>query len=220
MIIYKVTNKLNSKVYIGQTSKSLNERKRAHYKQSRLRSKTNFHRALAKYSILDFTWEEIKVANSRENLNDLEKHFIEKYDSFKSGYNMTLGGDGGDTISMKLDTSNQGAKKGNIPWNKGKSMRELGHNFYDTKKSRSKFTEQQKEEHSKLIKESKNFREGIKKRTPAKQVIIEDDLGNVWNRQKDFITYLNVSHHRVRSGLKDGVWEYEGRTYKVKSRKL
>lgn len=219
MIIYKVTNKVNNKVYIGQTSKSLDERKRAHYKQSRLSSNTNFHRALAKYSIFDFVWEEIASADSKEKLNELEIKFIEEYNSFKSGYNMTLGGDGGDTISMKLDTSNQGAKKGNIPWNKGKSMRELGHNFYDNKKGRSKFTKQQKEEHSKLIKESKKFREGIKKRTPAKQVIIEDDLGNVWNRQKDFIEYLNVSPHKVRAGLKNDVWEYNGRKYKVVKRK-
>lgn len=219
MIIYKVTNKVNNKVYIGQTSKSLDERKQAHYKQSRLSSNTNFHRALAKYSIFDFIWEEIASTDNKETLNDLERKFIEEYDSFKSGYNMTLGGDGGDTISMKLDTSNQGAKKGNIPWNKGKSMRELGHNFYDTKKGRGKFTKQQKEEHSKLIKESKKFKEGIKKRTPAKQVIIEDDLGNVWNRQKDFIEYLNVSHHRVRAGLKNDVWEYNGRKYKVITRK-
>ena len=219
MIIYKVTNKVSGKVYIGQTSKELDERKKAHYKSSRLGSKTNFHRALSKYGVSHFIWEEVAGCNSKEELNDLEIKLIAEYDSFKSGYNMTLGGDGGDTISIKMDTSNQGAKKGNIPWNKGKSMRELGHNFYDTKKSRSKFTEQQKEEHSKLIKESKKFREGINKRTPAKQIIIEDDLGNVWNRQKDFIEYLNISHHKVRNGLKADIWEYNGRKYKVIKRK-
>lgn len=218
MIIYKVTNKVNGKVYIGQTSKELDERRKAHYKSSRLGSDTNFHRALSKYGVSHFIWEEVAKCNSKEELNDLERKLISEYDSFKSGYNMTEGGDGGDTISMKLDTSNQGAKKGNIPWNKGKSMRELGHNFYDTKPPRG-FTDEQKEEHSKLIKESKKFKEGIKNRTPAKQVIIEDDLGNRWSKQKDFIQYLGVSHHVVRAGLKNEVWEHNGRKYKVVKRK-
>jgi group I intron endonuclease len=218
MIIYKVTHMINNKVYIGQTSKELDERKKAHYKSSRLGSDTNFHRALSKYSVSFFIWEEIARCNSKEELNDLERKFINEYDSFKSGYNMTEGGDGGDTISMKLHTLNQGVKKGNIPWNKGKSMRELGHNFYDTKTNRQ-FTNEQKEQHSKLIKQSTKFREGIKKRTPAKQVIIVDDLGNVWNRQKDFIEYIGISHHRVRTELKNKVWEYNGRIYKVLKRK-
>jgi group I intron endonuclease len=219
MIIYKVTNKVNGKVYIGQTSKELDERKTAHYKSSRLGSNTNFHRALSKYGVSYFIWEEVARCNSKEELNDLEKKLINEYDSFKSGYNMTEGGEGGDTISIKFDTSNQGVKKGNIPWNKGKSMRELGHNFYDTKPTRS-FTDEQKQNHSKLIKQSKKFKEGMQNRKPAKQVIIEDDLGNRWDKQKNFIEYLGISHHVVRAGLKNEVWHYGGRVYKVIKRKL
>tara|TARA_R110000782_G_C14669905_1_gene398861 strand:- start:40 stop:696 length:657 start_codon:yes stop_codon:yes gene_type:complete len=218
MIIYKVTNKVIGKVYIGQTCKQLDERKRAHYKSSRLGSTTHFHRALSKYGVSHFDWEELVVCNSKEELNELERKFINEYDSFKNGYNMTLGGDGGDTISMKLDASNQGAKKGTIPWNKGKNMKELGYDCYDNRTPRS-FTIEQKEEHSNLIKQSNKFKEGIRNRTPAKQVVIEDDLGNLWNKQKDFIKYLGISSHKVRAGLKLPYWEYEGRTYKVKSRK-
>jgi group I intron endonuclease len=218
MIIYKVTHRINNKVYIGQTCKELEERKKAHYKSSRLGSNTNFHMALSKYSVSFFIWEEIARCSSKEELNDLEKKLINEYNSYKLGYNMTEGGDGGDTISMKFDTSNQGAKKGNIPWNKGKSMRELGHNFYDTKRSRV-FTNEQKKEHSKLIKQSTKFKEGIQHRTPAKQIIIVDDLGNIWNRQKDFIEYIGISHHRVRAELKNEVWEYGGRIYKILKRK-
>lgn len=63
----------------------------------------------------------------------MEIFFITDYDSFKNGYNSTLGGDGGDTISMKSkeQKKNQGAKKGNIPWNKGADMKKLGYTFYD-----------------------------------------------------------------------------------------
>lgn len=218
MIIYKVTNKLNGKIYIGQTCRSLDERIRSHYKSSRLGSITNFHRALLKYNVSDFNWEIICNCNTKEQLNYLEQKFINEFNSFKMGYNMTDGGDGGDTISMKSNTSNQGVKKGNIPWNKGINMKELGYT-YTNKKSRNKFTQQQKDVHSKLIKQSNRFKEGIKKRTPAKQVIIEDDLGNVWNRQKDFIQYIKLSHHTVRKGLQNNIWEYNGRVYKVVKRK-
>jgi group I intron endonuclease len=220
MIIYKVTSKTSNKSYIGQSTKRLNDRKHSHIKNVKAGVKTKFYNAIRKYGESDFVWEIIDNAENKELLNELEIKYISKYDTYKTGYNMTLGGDGGDTISMKsnVEKQNQGAKLGNIPWNKGKSMLELGYNFYDTRKPRQ-FTDKQKEEHSELIKNSKKFKEGIQSRTPAKQVIIEDDLGNRWNTQKDFIQHIGISHHIVRAGLKNGSWEHCGRVYRVIKRK-
>lgn len=94
MIIYKVTNKINGKVYIGQTIRSLKARKQNHVWNA-LNKKNNyrFHNAIRKYGSENFTWEIlIEGTGSQETLNELEKHFICLYNSFEKGYNLTLGG--------------------------------------------------------------------------------------------------------------------------------
>ena len=98
MVVYKVTNNENGKVYIGKTHQTLKQRKWAHYNSARNSgSDTNFHRALRKYPKDSFQWEVIATTNTDVELNNLEMQFITEYDSFKSGYNMTEGGDGGFT---------------------------------------------------------------------------------------------------------------------------
>ena len=54
MIIYKVLNIKNNKVYIGQTTKLLNIRKKTHYRLSLTNPQTKFHYALRKYKECDF----------------------------------------------------------------------------------------------------------------------------------------------------------------------
>lgn len=96
MIIYKVTNIENNKVYIGKTIRELKQRRWAHYDSAKNgRSETNFHRALIKYPKESFIWEIIATASNDNELNELEIEFIKKYDSFKNGYNMCEGGNGG-----------------------------------------------------------------------------------------------------------------------------
>ncbi len=91
-IIYKCTNKINNKIYIGQTSRTVNERKDEHLNESfKKLSKTHFHRALRKYGIENFIWKKLENVMI-ENLNEKEEYYIKKYDSLKNGYNMTING--------------------------------------------------------------------------------------------------------------------------------
>lgn len=98
-IIYKVTNKLNNKIYIGKTCNTLETRKSEHYREARYCDKwsikdNKFHKALLKYKYDDFVWEiEDDTATSEDELYQKEIDYIEKYDSFKNGYNSTLGGE-------------------------------------------------------------------------------------------------------------------------------
>lgn len=92
-IIYKVTNKINSKVYIGQTIRTLNKRKAEHYSRSKNIVKY-FYNALNKYSEESFVWEIIEYCDSKEELDEMEFHYIMQYDSYSNGYNLTLGGEG------------------------------------------------------------------------------------------------------------------------------
>ena len=106
-IIYKATNLLNKKVYIGYTSRTLEERKRWHRLDSFNRNaddyNVHFHNAIRKYGLDNFKWEILGYCNSREELKEAEIECVWLYRSFGSdgknwdkiyGYNLTPGGDG------------------------------------------------------------------------------------------------------------------------------
>jgi group I intron endonuclease len=116
-IIYKATNKVNGKVYIGQTIRGLSSRKSDHISTA-LRNVDNFyfHNSIRKYGSKSFKWETLCECSSLEDLNKMEKHYIDIYDTFESGYNMTIGGEGtlGHTLSEEtkklLSYNNKGRK--------------------------------------------------------------------------------------------------------------
>lgn len=92
MIIYKATNKLNGKCYIGQTTRNLNVRKNIHEKCAEDGSKTKFHNAIKKYGKENFNREVVEIVNDKDKLNELETFYIRKFDSVNNGYNMYYGG--------------------------------------------------------------------------------------------------------------------------------
>lgn len=89
-IIYKITNKVNGKSYIGQTRYTLEFRWRQHLHK---KDNTYFHNAIRKYGAENFSLEVLEEC-PYFNLNEREIFYIAKYDSFNSGYNLTIGGDG------------------------------------------------------------------------------------------------------------------------------
>ena len=95
IIIYKATNIKNGKIYIGLTTKTLEERIK-HHKRDSLRMDTYFYRAIKKHGFYSFKWEVIdNSAKSIQELEDLEKYYIKKYNCFnnkKVGYNSQSGG--------------------------------------------------------------------------------------------------------------------------------
>ena len=98
--IYKITNKLNNKVYIG-CSKNIQHRWIAHKSESVLENNPQYnysiHKAFRKYGIDNFSFEIIELTEEK-NLFDKEKYWIKFYDSYNNGYNETLGGDSGPSM--------------------------------------------------------------------------------------------------------------------------
>lgn len=91
-IIYKITNTINGKVYIGQTIQSLKRRFQHH---CRTDGKMPFQRAIQKYGKESFVTEELCSATTLENLDLLEIYLIQYYNSVVPyGYNVALGGSG------------------------------------------------------------------------------------------------------------------------------
>lgn len=98
--IYKVTNNINGKVYIGQ-SINIEKRWKNHINHSFNNSYSDynsvFHKAIRKYGIDNFNFEIIEECK-KEELNKQEKYWIKYYNSYLgfencNGYNMTLGGE-------------------------------------------------------------------------------------------------------------------------------
>lgn len=89
-IIYKITNKVNGKSYIGQTRYTIEFRWKQHQHK---KDSTYFHNAIHKYGIENFSIEILEECDIKD-LNSREIFYIAKYDTFNNGYNLTIGGDG------------------------------------------------------------------------------------------------------------------------------
>lgn len=87
-IIYIITNKVNSKVYIGQTRKSLSERMRHHF--SKYETCIKLKKAIEQYGKENFSYNVLELVPYSE-LNGKETFYIEQYNSIKNGYNVKKG---------------------------------------------------------------------------------------------------------------------------------
>lgn len=97
MVVYKITNQVNGKVYVGKTVKSLGRRWAVHkYMAKTGKGCPILSAAIRKYSPSNFKIEPLATAVSIEELNSLEIQAIAKHQSNDRsyGYNLTVGGDG------------------------------------------------------------------------------------------------------------------------------
>lgn len=155
MFIYKITNTLNNKVYIGR-SKDPVERFTQHIGAAESGSDLVFSRAIRKYGKETF---ELSVLEETEASDEREKFYIKEYDccildGAEKGYNMTRGGDGFDSEAtkhfMKIIT-----EEGRNPFSKGnsgnviaeksnRSRVESGTHNFQSQEHRNKVSETQK----------------------------------------------------------------------------
>lgn len=91
--IYKISNTVNDKVYIGLTTRNPRKRFSEHCVANSL-----IGRAIRKHGIVSFNVEVIDTAMSKGELCKKERYWIREYNSFKNGYNNTNGGEGIDQI--------------------------------------------------------------------------------------------------------------------------
>ena len=124
MIIYQIINNITNDFYIGKSIKPETRFYQHKYNASKTKSQTYLYRAMRKYGIDNFSMSVLDEANTIQELNDKERMWIK---NLNPKYNMTKGGDGGDTssspnyIEAKKRIDNSGSrnpmygKKRNIP---------------------------------------------------------------------------------------------------------
>lgn len=97
-LIYKITNTITNKIYVGKTTKTLHERMSGHRDAAKAASQTYLHRAIRKYGIKNFTMEPLFAVFDESDIDFYESYFISE---LAPHYNMTKGGEGGDTSSSE-----------------------------------------------------------------------------------------------------------------------
>lgn len=95
--IYKFTNKINNKVYIGKSQdleRRYSSHKRNHLNPNTEDYNTKFYNALRKYGFENFVYEILEQSDNftDEDLNKKECYYINLYDSINNGYNIQAGG--------------------------------------------------------------------------------------------------------------------------------
>lgn len=90
--IYKIYNHINDKIYVGKTELTIDMRWKQHIQDSAHKD-FPLYRAIRKYGINNFAIQLLEECEI-EDLSNREIYWINFYDSYKNGYNATLGGDG------------------------------------------------------------------------------------------------------------------------------
>lgn len=134
--IYKATNIINGKSYIGFDS-CWPTRQQDHQRNYTIKN-SNFYAAIRKYGWENFEWTVLyQSADKKHTHKSMEEHFIREYNAHCDngfGYNMSYGGDGGNRSTLTKQTMRHNAmnrsethkanlkgqfEKGCVPWNKG-----------------------------------------------------------------------------------------------------
>lgn len=98
-LIYKVTNLINNKIYIGQTWETLTARLMKH--KSRSSNCIKLYYAMNKYGRNNFQIELITICHTQKIADYWEQYFIIKFNSIKNGYNILFGGKTGSRKGIK-----------------------------------------------------------------------------------------------------------------------
>ena len=95
--IYKITNDINRKIYIGKTQFSIEKRFKEHCSDSLKErcEKRPLYDAFNKYGIENFKIEELEQIEDNSKLSEREVYWIQELQTYgKEGYNASKGGDG------------------------------------------------------------------------------------------------------------------------------
>jgi len=221
MIIYKTTNLVNGKFYIGKDAKN---------KRTYLGSGKILKQSIQKYGKENFVKEILEYCTDLEHLSQREIYWIDKLNAIEKGYNLTEGGTGGDTWTNNDNPHpDWGWKPGNIPWNVGIPMdatmkkiisenrkgKMIGGNHTSYKAGKEHIMYGAKQSTSTVQKRVETRKKngsykGVGEFSPKQVINIED--GKIFNSIKEAADYYNVTRdivgHSCRKKTKKGKFRF------------
>jgi group I intron endonuclease len=215
-VVYKITNIVNGKIYIGQTTQNLKVRLSQHLSPS---SKycILLHKAIKKYGRNSFKIEEIAKCYCLSELNDLEGFYIKQENSLSpNGYNLLIGGNNKrhhSSTKLKMSISRLGkhVKKLSLP--RKAYSQEHKHNISLSKKGKNG-----------LIGKKMEYRERENRYKRVYGASLTNDKTIVkFKCIKDASKFINQSHSNIVACLKKRKnsaggykWYYDKTKYKMK----
>jgi group I intron endonuclease len=223
-IIYKATNLLNNKSYIGQTTRSLEKRISDHYAASKNTKYRYFTNAIKKYGITNFSWQLLEECSTKEDLDLAEIKWIEHFNTLNEdfGYNLKTGGSYGKHSDITKKIISDGKIKEKNPmyakpsWNKGKKLSEehkknlseahKGQNPWNKGKKGTYHTKPQTEETKSAI-SKKNSGENNGQTKLTWEIVKEiRSLHKQGLLQKDLAKKFNISNANISNIINNKLW--------------
>jgi len=207
MIIYKITNTINNKIYIGQTTQTILKRWKRHtWNCTKKRNIMLITKAIIKYGDDKFKIEEIDTAKDINELNEKEIFYIKKYNSVSpNGYNISLGG-GNFIMSKKTRKKISESNKGKTISDETRKRLSDSHKGYIVKES----TKKKLSKINKLKIIDKKVRDAASEKNSKGYILIkENNLYFIRNMKK--FSKINKHCHSNLSSLVSGKKEsYKG----------
>lgn len=233
MLIYKITNKINGKTYIGMTSFNMEKRWKEHiWESSSSKShcyNTKFHKALRKYGFDKFEKEIIDESNDLNSLKKKEIYWIDKLNTYKEGYNSTLGGDGFSGKQKESHISKRYRSIFCIELNK--KYRSLKHAEKETGVSKSSISEClsgrtdiakgltfRYSNNNRLNKKANKLRKtrAEKRKNSHTKPIVHINSGKIFNSIREASDFFNLDPSNVSKTVRGLRKQYKGHLFKFK----
>lgn len=202
--IYKITNLIDNKVYIGLTTRTVEARWKEHCRHG----SQQIDDAIQIYGIENFQIETLEECDE-SILDDREKYWIDYYNSFKNGYNNTYGGRGNNFIMTdKSDIVLQLWRDG-LTINKIVEKTSLNVETVRGYLNKNGITKEQ-------IRERANYYIGLSKSRPVLQYDLDGNFIKEWNTAVEAANTLNLNSKYITSTCRGHQKTYSGMKWKYK----
>lgn len=199
--IYKITNLINGKIYIGLTTRIVETRWKEH-----LRGSQEIDNAIVEYGKDNFIIETIEEC-SEEEVDDREIYWIKYYNSYNDGYNRTLGGR--DNTMIMTDNVQQVFDL----WNAGLTLNKIQQQTHLNIETIRGYLNKNGVSH-KDIRERANIYIGKAKAKPVGQFDKNGQLIHIWESQAEIIRTLKIAKSTLQRAifkqklLEDNYWRF------------
>ena len=195
--IYKITNCINQKSYVGLTINDAETRFKKHKSMMYSNGCSALYEAFKKYGVENFTIETICFSSNKKELMSLEKHYISELNTVSpNGYNLTSGGENckvTDETKKKISKSLKGRK---IEW--AEKVSSGVKKLWENEEYRTKQIEQRKQKRGK-------YRDGIIK--PLRLELPSEKINQLYKDGKtinEISKLLGVSFYTIKKRIEFG----------------